>query len=89
VILNVQSFCPETIDPYGDCPADGAGRNAREVVQDRSVIHSYTEPNLEAEVLENGVTEMVRRLIFHLCVVDLVGRLLREDHRYADSFGWH
>jgi hypothetical protein len=36
-----------------------------------------------------GVTEMVRRLIFHLGVVDLVGRLLGRDHRYADSFSWH
>jgi hypothetical protein len=32
---------------------------------------------------------MVRRLIFPLGVVDLVGRLLREEYRYADSFSWH
>jgi hypothetical protein len=46
-------------------------------------------PNSLSLFPENGVTEMVRRLIVHLGVVDLVGRLLWEDHRYADSFGWH
>lgn len=39
-------------------------------------------------VAENAVNEMVRCLISTPKVGDCVGRF-KEDHRYADLFGWH
>src|ERR1700704_6385637 len=46
------------------------------------------ETRTEIEVAANPVNEMVRRLVSTEGVGDGVGRFM-EDHRYADSFGWH
>jgi hypothetical protein len=49
---------------------------------------SWSQKLEQHEVGHNPVNEMVRRLISTLMVDDCFGRF-KEDHRYADTFGWH